>query len=291
MPPAPLTPLREMTKPGTAQELVRDNLTIPTLPEIILRINKLVDDPNMGCREIGELVGEDPPLAAKVLKIANSAFYGLSGECVSTEHASTVLGVRVLRNVVTQAAVVSQFEHLEQGSFNLQELWLHAIHTGHVAAFLAKKSTVPTELAPDEFYVCGLLHDVGKVVMLEGLGPAYANAVQQAQGVGEPHSQAEQREYGFDHTAVGSIVATRWGLPDGIVGAIGGHHGNDDALSESPEVAIVAVADRISHHLRDFDEEPETVPVSANLLASMGIPVSSLEEVLEHARNTKNVQL
>ena len=94
--------------------LMRSNLSIPTLPEVVLRINELIERPDTGCSEIGTLVAEDAPLATKVLRLANSAYYGLAAECTSMEHASTVLGVRVLKNIVTQISVIQKFEHLDE---------------------------------------------------------------------------------------------------------------------------------------------------------------------------------
>ena len=147
-----------------ADELIRNNINLPTLPQVVAKINSLVDDPDVGTREIGAAVSEDAPIAAKVLKIANSAYYGLRETVLSTEHASAVLGVRQLRTIAMQASVISQFEHLKQSTFDIDGLWRHSIVTGHACAAVARRCRARIGLAPDEFHVVGLLHDMGKIL-------------------------------------------------------------------------------------------------------------------------------
>ena len=91
-------------KPGSP--VLSQNFAIPTIPSVVQRIQRLLEDPNAGVRDIAAVVAQDAPLAAKVLKIANSSFYGLREKVVSTQHAASVLGVRVLRGVVMQASVI-----------------------------------------------------------------------------------------------------------------------------------------------------------------------------------------
>ena len=93
----------------TAEKLIEGQLNLPTLPLIVAKINTLVDDPEVGTREIGQAVSEDAPIAAQVLRIANSALYGLRAKVLSTEHATAILGVRQLRNIALQASVIKRF--------------------------------------------------------------------------------------------------------------------------------------------------------------------------------------
>jgi HD-like signal output (HDOD) protein len=113
---------------------------LPTLPQVVAKINALVEDPDVGVREIGAAVAEDAPIAAKVLKIANSAYFGLREKVISTEHATAVLGIRMLRTVAMQASVLRQYDHVTGGSdFDCRHLWKHAILTGQVSAALASR--------------------------------------------------------------------------------------------------------------------------------------------------------
>lgn len=240
-----------MTTP-TGPRKVPQNLTIPTLPSIVQRVNRLVDDPNSGLREIGEVLSEDAPLAARVLRIANSAYYGLAEPCLSAEQACAVLGVRALRNTVTQVAIIEQFEHLTGTGFDLDTLWKHSILTAQACTRLAKESGI-VELTPDEFYSCGLLHDIGKVVMLDKLGVRYIDVLRDAQTTGVEDHVAEETELGYSHTDVGSIVAERWGLPIPVAAAIQFHHGPPEAMRDSAVVCLVANANLLIHRIEEGD--------------------------------------
>lgn len=237
---------------SNAHSLIRNNLNIPTIPEVVQRIETLVNDPDSGTREIGAVVAEDAPLAAKVLRIANSAFYGLSNECVSTEQATTVLGIKVLKNIVMQVAVMGQFDHLQGSSvFSVEDFWSHAIDTAHLCSFLAQRARGKVQLAPEEFYVCGLLHDIGKVVMLDGLGKPYLTLAERSVTERQPLHLLETRELGFNHTEVGTLVASRWGLPSAVADAIRYHHGPRENVAASPVVALVAHANLMMHRVRE----------------------------------------
>lgn len=244
------------------QDLLRNNNSIPTLPEVVLRIQDLIAQEDAGTAEIGALVAEDPPLAAKVLRIANSSFYGLAGECMSTEHASTVLGVKVLKNIVTQVAVMDLFEHVENPCLNVADLWSHAIFTAQLCSMLAERAKRAGDLAPEEYYVCGLLHDVGKLVMLDGLGERYFDVIRASSERDVPLHQVEREMLSFTHTDVGAMVAKRWDLPENVGNAIQYHHGPRSRVAGDPVVSLVAHSNLLAHRLTEggdttgiFDEE------------------------------------
>lgn len=235
-------------KPVTLPE----NFSIPTMPAVVQRISALLQDPNVGLRDIAQIVSEDAPLAAKVLKIANSTYYGLRERCISTHQAAAVLGIRVLKNVVTQASVIQQYEHLKgNGGFDLDDLWRHSIVVGQASSFMLRRARAKFEITPDEVYVCGLLHDIGQIVLLDNLKARYVNLATQARDLNIPLFLAEQQELGFHHADVGARIATRWGLPTAVVQAIGFHHGPEAEIEKDPVVALIArtntLVSRVSH--------------------------------------------
>ena len=226
------------------RELFTKKLAIPTLPEIALRVQQMVDDPEVGTKEIGALVAQDAPLATKVLRLANSAYYGLSGRCISAEHACTVLGARALRNMVTQVAVMDAFGHLES-IFDLRKLWEHAILTARMSSHLAESVPHRAMFDARESYTCGLLHDIGKVVMLDAFGEKYLKILKEAGEGGSNATPLEEREFGFDHAEVGGYVATHWNLPDVVRDTALYHHGPLDKVANDPAVAIVYASNRL----------------------------------------------
>ena len=265
-----------------AKNLLKDNLNIPTIPEVVQKVQALLNDPNSGTRELGELIAQDAPLSAKVLRIANSAYYGLSEPCVSTEQASSVLGMRVLRNVVTQAAVMNQFQHLKDfPGFDIDNLWRHAITTGQVCSTLAQRCNAPLDLSPDEFYVCGLLHDLGQIVMLDSLGEKYASLHQEAEFGGVPIHRVEDRALGFNHTDVGALVATRWGLPQPVIDAIQFHHGPREAVESNPVVSLVANANLLVNRVAKINEMAAELVFDEGTCTQLGLDQGQMGEIVQ----------
>lgn len=267
------------------QQFVRQHLTIPTLPEVVLRINEVMAQPDTGCAEIGALVAEDAPLAAKVLRLANSAYYGLAGRCGTTEHAATVLGIRVMRTIVMQVSVMGMYDHLDGGdAFSVRRLWEHASLTGHLSSRIARKANVPG-LRPDEFFVCGLLHDVGKVVLLDGLGASYLELVKRSTAEGTALHHTESQELGFDHSQVGALLARRWELPKMICEAIELHHAPTGQIDANQVVSLVAHADVMAHRVEDGEPLEDVFdPRFRDLFGLLEHDVAELVEFAQDAR-------
>jgi putative nucleotidyltransferase with HDIG domain len=262
-----------------AQDLIQENVALPTLPQVVAKINSLAGDPDVGTREIGQAVAEDAPIAAKVLKIANTAYYGLREKVLSTEHASAVLGARQLRNIAMQASVISQFEHLESHpDFDIDGLWRHSILTGQVCSELAKRCRARIGLAPDEFHVIGLLHDMGKILLLEGMGEEYLAAVTQAKQSGGELFEAEEEVLGFDHAHVGSLIAATWGLPADVVNAIQFHHGPETDLHKDPVANLFAHANHMTHAVVDGDLDAAADAFDQATMRALGLRPADVEE-------------
>ena len=255
------------------------NLSIPTLPEVVGRIQELMDDPKSGTREIGSLVEEDAPLAAKVLRVANSSFYGLMNTCTSTAQATTVLGVRVLRNIVAQVSVMQTFEHLEvKWGPSVGEIWRHATRAAKMSSFIADRARGMRLDAP-ECYACGLLHDIGKVVMLDTLGSEYMDTLMAVDAADRPSHVVEKEVFGLDHTEVGATVARTWGLPKVMANAIEHHHGTRDEILADPILCVIAAADAIVR----APEVPASPTVDPEIASRLGFEEKALAEIAQFA--------
>ena len=269
---------------SAAQELIQNNVELPTLPQVIAKINALVDDPDVGVREIGAAVGEDAPTAAKVLKIANSAYFGLREKVVSTEHATAVLGIRMLRTVALQASVVRQYEHLRgNDGFNLESLWKHSIFTGQVCAALAQRCRGRIGLAPEEFHVIGLLHDMGKIILLEHKADMFLQVVRESRISGTPQHVLEDQNFGFHHGHVGALIAQAWGLPRAVSDAIQFHHGPREALIADPVAALVALVNLVVHRIEEHELERAVQVFDERSRALLGLREDDISEVVAQA--------
>jgi putative nucleotidyltransferase with HDIG domain len=264
-----------------AKTLASKSLNIPTLPAVVQKMREMIADPKCGAADIGVLVAQDPPLAAKVLKIANSAFYGLAQRTVSTEQACTVLGLRVLRNVVTQAAVMSRYEHLGGTGFDLDGLWRHSQLVAQLSHHLARVARVNLGLTPEEVQACGLLHDLGKVVLLESLGDEYLKLLGVASSGGMPVHVAEKRLLGFDHSDVGALVAVQWGLPSSVAAVIQYHHGPREAVAANPAVALVANANLVVQRTEAGNLVAAAATLDADTQRFLGLSATAVTDAVE----------
>ena len=265
-----------------ALQALGPRLRLPTLPRVVVRINAMLTDRECGPREIGRVLGEDPGLTARVLSIANSSAYGLQDKVVSTEQAATVIGERALRNVVLQASIAQRYEHLcERAALDLEAIWEHAMETAQLSQMLGSACRRETGLAADEFHTCGLLHDLGKVVLLDSLGDDYAQVLARAREERRALHQIEAEELGFSHVEVGALLSRRWGLPREVALAIAFHHGPLERILESPSVAAVAVADQLSYRARGEGFDQATEQLARVALRALDVTPQAFGRVVE----------
>jgi putative nucleotidyltransferase with HDIG domain len=265
-----------------------DKLTLPSLPDVVVRINAMIDDPNVGLQEMGAVVARDPAVTARVLRLANSGYYGLSKQVTNAEQAATVIGSRALRNVAMQVSILQRYEHLKNvPDFDLDEMWQHSILTAQIAQGLAEICYRRTGLAPDDFYACGLLHDVGKVVMLEGLGDEYLDCVRHARRTGVALHAAEEQLLGYTHVDVGSLLAQQWQLPEKVAAAIEFHHGPTAEIVAHPHVGLIAIADQISYRASSSTFTAALDKLAALAEKLLGITRAEFDVVVERARNAQ----
>jgi HD-like signal output (HDOD) protein len=266
-----------------ARSLVADNITIPTLPVVLERINALLDDPNAGTREIGAEIAKDAPLATRVLRIANSAAYGLRQRVVSAEQASAVLGMKALRNLALQASVIGKYEHLADSGFDLDQLWRRSILIAQTCSSLARKVQAPLGLGPDEFYTCGLLIDIGQVVLLDHLTEAYLGAVRQARAEARPMHEVEEQVLGFSHAEIGARLALRWSLPGEVVSAIQFSHGPEEEIEADPTVGLVELVNRLVEQVLAGDREAALATLDDQRSAELGLAREAFERGVDEA--------
>lgn len=226
----------------TIESLLDDVVTLPSLPTSVTRITQLINDPKSSLSDIAEVIQTDPALALKTLRLVNSAFYGVPHRVNSVEHAVTLLGSKVIRNLAYTAAV---FETFKRGS---SDLFHHSVATGIAMRAVVEHSTCRGMIDADEAFVYGLLHDVGKILLYEFLPKESESAALMSHARGLPVYRTERMVLGVDHAELGSRLIVKWGLSEQLGEAIGGHHdlaaaadGNGRALA-----AAIGIADFIA---------------------------------------------
>jgi putative nucleotidyltransferase with HDIG domain len=254
-----------------------DGLTdLPTIPEVLARIWQLVDDPRSSARDLEGLVRHEPPLAAKVLRLANSPYYGGRGRIQDVRTAITALGFDTLRNLAVCLSVASGLGSPipSESLLDRRELWRHSVATAVIARRLARLREMP---GAEELFTAGLLHDIGKFVIALAFPQAYAEIVRRGLEQGLDLCDAERAVIGFDHAQVGAAFAARWNFPERLQELIAQHHG--DIHSEDPSVHhVLRVADGLAHGVERTRVLAEYEPPGPLLedLSALGLDESQL---------------
>ncbi|CAK9249658.1 unnamed protein product [Sphagnum jensenii] len=229
------------------QELLSKLQDIRTLPVVAMKVNDLINDPNSSSGEIAELLKKDLVLTAKILRLVNSSYYSIPGGVADVKRALAFLGFNTLAQLVLSLSVFSFFKDVASSEFSMTEFWRHCLAVGVCSEVIAKKIKLPK---PEEAFSCGLLHDVGKLVLHEIDPQSFLKIVTETQRHGSSYIDVERQLDLPSHSYIGEIIATKWGLPQSIRLAIRYHHFDvsrmDSILpSVKPVIQVVRLANNI----------------------------------------------
>ena len=218
---------------------------LPTLPAIAMEVNRLLLDIDAPIEQLVGLLEKDPTLVMKILRLVNSSFYGFRSKVNSLRHAVTLLGYNTVRNAVVTLAVMDILT-LKNGpkGFEIEVFWRHAVEVAVTSRHLAIK----TNLAPaEDAFICGLLHDIGKVVLANFYPLELSKLLAQIQETGQTFNATEAAMDYWPHSHIGSYLARRWLLPETILQSIKYHHIGPMDEGMSVLVTIVNVGNRLAH--------------------------------------------
>ncbi len=202
---------------------------IATLPEVTIKIIEIVEDPKSTARDLHEVIKNDPALSVKVLKVVNSAFYGLPGQVASVDRAIILLGLSAVKNISIAASIARLFKGKRISErFSAADLWRHSVAVAVTARNLAKCS--PHPVMTDEVFVAGLIHDIGMLVERQIFPDEFAEVIDRCTGASLEFLECEREIVGADHQAFGVGLTTKWKFPRHLRAAVGFHH-NPEALS------------------------------------------------------------
>lgn len=224
---------------------------LPTLPIVVTRLIELVGNPRTSAGDLDHLISADQALSAKILKVSNSAFYGFPRKIVTVKWAIVVLGFEAVKNIGLSVALLERFPEGESHElFDRRQFWTHAIGCGAAARVLARRLGYRREA---EAFVAGILHDIGKLILVEYFRDRFLAAVRLARRENLYIAQAEEILLGVSHAEVGGWLAEKWNLPGELVEVISRHHGpfpdEEDGDPKSIDLTyIVHAADALCRH-------------------------------------------
>ncbi len=260
--------------------IVRDALkritTLATLPEVTSRIISTVENPKSSAKELHKIVSHDPALVTRIVKVVNSAFYGLPGQISSIDRAIVMLGLNTVKNIAVAASLGQLFRGVKLcEGFTAKDLWTHCIAVGVAARDLARQAKLPLV---DEAFLAGMIHDIGILVELQ-TSPEQLRAVcQHVKTTAADFCQAERDTIGADHQNMGQALCEHWKFPTNCQLAAGHHH-DPQAVegSEKALVSLVHIADIVCcQEGHGFNLTALHSPIGAEVMEIVGLTESHL---------------
>ena len=262
---------------------------LPTLPSVLPRLMHLMDDELVSASHVADIIAGDPALTSKILKAANSAYYGFPQEIGTLERAVALLGFNMVRSLALSIGIMHSLPSgIRSSHFSEEGLWTHSLAVAKAMERLGRNAR-PGETR-DHLFVVGLLHDIGKVVLIEFFRETFVQALEEAQ---RPETAllhvAERGLFGFDHGEVGAMLLTRWKIPRVIAGPIGVHHERNfpEGMDEA-DVALLRLSDALCQNL-NLGEGGSLTPVDVRDqdLRVLRIGEEVLEDVKGHLEESR----
>lgn len=260
-----------MSRPEALQDFLRDADRLPVMPEVTMRLLGTLDAPDASAQDLATIVEGDPSLAVRLLKVANSSFYGQRGRVATVRGAVVVLGSKTLRSLALAVWTQTLRAQARLGAEAavVGPLLVHGLTAGVAAGMLMER--VERGLAEDAF-MAGLLHDIGRVALAFHLGEAYGPRILgPAERDGLLLHEREAAVLGFDHRAVGAALMDAWGLPPFLGDVAEGHHDLDLVPRDRMLVATAALADDLATRLQANLGLGTPRPLRDDLAAAFGL--------------------
>jgi putative nucleotidyltransferase with HDIG domain len=243
---------------------VRD---LPPLPAVVLELLDMLGREEVETHALATKISHDQALTAKTLRLANSSFYGVSRHVTSVTDATSVLGLRTVRTVITAAALTGNFKAPVCEGFDFAAFWRHAVSSAASAKLLASAVGLDAEAA----FTAGLLHDIGQLVLASAYSERFAQVLAFRSCEGVELREAEQALLGTDHAAVGALVAEAWHFPSQIVTAIRNHHSVSPDTEDNLLAATVRMAGRLAEALEHKTGSAQSLALGRDAGIEFGI--------------------
>lgn len=290
-----MTTLADTNAEEKVAKLIGGVNNLPTPPIVFTQIQKVLNNPKTSAYEIGSILQEDPAISAKVLKMTNSAFYGLSQTVESVKQAVVIVGLEAIKNLVLSASMFKAFSS-DQLDLEFQDyFWRHSLATAFAARLLALKPQAEISFDAESGFSAGLLHDIGKMVISVYMADEAAKIKSLRERNPEcPEYKVEEAVLGCNHTQIGALLGTQWKLPDKLIEAIKFHHFpqlREDEENNLPY--LIHLSNYLAIKTFDVDEESRELPpkglLAEGVLNSVGISQAKLDSLVQnlHEEYTK----
>lgn len=260
-----------------ARAIVESANQLYTLPTVYYQVDAAIGDPLATATRIGRIISEDAGLSARLLRVVNSAFFGLPSRIDTISRAVTIIGTHQLRDLILATSVIELFRGIPDDVVNMESFWRHSVACGVAARIIA---TYMREANVERFFVGGLLHDIGSLVLYSQI-PQEESEVLACAGTNDSLLHITEREIlGFDHAEIGGLLLNNWRLPASLCDMAKFHHSPSGSTQYPIETAVIHVADIVSHCLElGSNGEKFVPPLDTNAWERLGLSEGALSSV------------
>jgi len=218
---------------------------IPTLPNIVIEVNKLLQDYDTSIKKLSKIIEKDQAMVTKILRLVNSTFYGFRSRIRNIPHAVIILGFNTIRNAVVSVSIIKTFSGEKAfGGLEITDFWKHSIGVAVTSRYLSEQTKLDS---PDDCFVSGLLHDIGKVVLSQNFTDLFGLVWKSVKEDGLSFYEAEQKLLPVNHAQIGGHLAKKWQFPANLIDSITYHHAISKSVSNLNQLLIVHAANTIAN--------------------------------------------
>ncbi len=263
------------------QQLVEAEVRFTTFPDVYFRVSEALQSPRSSIVHVADLISKDTALTATLLKLANSAIYGVPGKVDSITRAAALIGGKALSILALGVSAVKAFSEIPAEWVDMDSFWKHSVGVAVFGQILASKKN-PRSI--ETVFVGGILHDIGRMVLLRHVPFVMANLIKDAAAERVPLLETERKTLGFDHAELGGALLDKWGFPRAISDLVRFHHAPEDEMNSFP-VAVLAFADVLAGALRQGRSGSKHPPrISDAVWSVAGLPPGQLDIVVRQGR-------
>ncbi len=242
----------------TARELIQNLPALSSLPAVVQELEVALDEGDASMDDLGEIVKKDMDLTTRLLRLANSSFYGFPKGVETVGEALSLIGLEQMKQLLSGSSVIEYFDTIPSTVVNMRSFWEHSIASGIAAKVIAVQRRVPD---PELYFVSGLIHDIGRLVF-------YLRIPEQAAAMFEDYESDDSRALylleketlGFDHGEIGGALLKKWDFPNSLVEAVKHHHNPALADLYLAEASVIHLADFIVHAMGIGNSGERVVP-------------------------------
>jgi HD-like signal output (HDOD) protein len=261
------------------KELIKMVETIPAFPQSVNQIIAMTSSVDCPPKKLVRVIELDPILTIKVLKLVNSAYFGLAKEVASVQHSVVYVGLNTIKNVAISVAMSGVLPKTNEAGLDMGAFWKNSLAVGVIAKMLAEKHRVPPNESAD-YFVAGLLHNIGKVLFAYFFPKEYGQVLRKTAEEGLPLHKVERELLGLDHCQLGSLLAKEWKLPNNLRQCIRSHHTMVKDYGDNKLLVAIIAAHQLNHYINGSSGVVRQLP--KQIEDYLGAPLLEVAESLEN---------